>query len=206
MNPIRFIDPLGLAQICTRPLKGSRGFRTNGKTGFDLGIFHAHIFFDDGTNIGYGGDSGLFSEPKTNDYTCNKEKYNDEIMKKAVEIVKNEPDNLLLPKGSKQYGSDNYGFIVNNCQDFVSDVLDEYKKNRRRETMNGFLVRIFIADISILSIQAALLLYHPFSSQKNDVISDFIIRLTFTIKNDTILFINPPLLVFIYYALFFFNK
>lgn len=49
-------------------------------------------------------------------------------MKKAVEIVKNEPDNLLLPKGSKQYGSDNYGFIANNCQDFVSDVLDEYKK------------------------------------------------------------------------------
>lgn len=51
-------------------------------TGLDLGIFHAHIFFDDGTNIGYGGDSGLFSEPKTNDYTCNKEKYNDEITKK----------------------------------------------------------------------------------------------------------------------------
>ncbi|MDM2856880.1 RHS repeat-associated core domain-containing protein, partial [Citrobacter sp. Cpo071] len=125
-NPIQFIDPLGLAQICTRPLKGSRGFRTNGMTGLDLGIFHAHIFFDDGTNIGYGGDSGVFSEPKTNDYTCNKEKYNDEIMKKAVDIVKNEPDNLLFPKGSKQYENDNYGFIVNNCQDFVSDVLDEY--------------------------------------------------------------------------------
>ena len=62
LNPIRFIDQLGLAQICTRPLKGSRGFRTNGMTGLDLGIFHAHIFFDDGTNIGYGGDSGLFSD------------------------------------------------------------------------------------------------------------------------------------------------
>lgn len=69
--------------------------------------------------------------------------------------------------------------------------------------MNGFLIRVLIADISILSIQAALLLYHPFRSQKNDVISDFIIRLTFTIKNDIILFLNPPLLVFIYYAIFF---
>ncbi|MDW3561423.1 hypothetical protein [Enterobacter cloacae] len=49
-------------------------------------------------------------------------------MKKAVEIVKNEPDNLLFPQGSKQYGNDNYGLIVNNCQDFVSAVLDQYQK------------------------------------------------------------------------------
>jgi len=128
LSPIRFIDPLGLAQICSRPLKGARGLRTNGITGLDLGLFHAHIFFDDGTNIGYGGDSGLFSEPKTNDYTCNKEKYDDEAMKKAVKVVKNEPDNLLFPDKGKQYGNDNYSFIINNCQDFVSEVLDEYKK------------------------------------------------------------------------------
>lgn len=32
-----------------------------------------------------------------------KKKYNDEMMKKAVEIVKNEPDNLLFPQGSKKY-------------------------------------------------------------------------------------------------------
>ena len=130
LDPIRFIDPLGLAQVCSRPLKGSKGIRTNGITGLDLGIFHAHIFFDDGTNIGYGGDSGLFNESKTNDYICNKEKYDDDRMKKAVEIVKDEPDNLFFPKGDKQYGDDNenYNFIVNNCQDFVSDVLDEYKK------------------------------------------------------------------------------
>lgn len=69
--------------------------------------------------------------------------------------------------------------------------------------MSRFLVRIFIVDIFILSIQAALLLYHPFRSQKNDVISDLIIHLTFTIKNDTVLFLNPPLLIFLYYALFF---
>ena len=172
-------------------------------TGLDLGIFHAHMVFDDGTNIGYGGDSGLFSEPKTNDYSCNKEKLNDKVMKKAVEIVKNEPDNLLFPQGRKQYGNDNYGFIVNNCQDFVSDVLDEYQKNRRCKPMSRFLVRIFIVDIFILSIQAALLVYHPFRLQKNDVTSDLIIHLMFTIKNDTILFLNPPLFIFIYYVLFF---
>lgn len=69
--------------------------------------------------------------------------------------------------------------------------------------MSRFLVRIFIADIIILLIQAALLLYHPFRSQKNDVTSDYIIHLIFTIKNDTILFLNSPLLIFLYYALFF---
>lgn len=69
--------------------------------------------------------------------------------------------------------------------------------------MSRFLVRIFIADMFILSIQAALLLYHPFQSQKNDVTSDLIINLMFTIKNDTILFLNPPLLILLYYALFF---
>ncbi len=62
--------------------------------------------------------------------------------------------------------------------------------------MSRFLVRIFIADIIILLIQAALLLYHPFRSQKNDVTSDYIIHLIFTIKNDTILFLNSPLLIF----------
>lgn len=69
--------------------------------------------------------------------------------------------------------------------------------------MSRFLIRIFIADIFILSIQAALLLYHPFRLQKNDVTSDLIIHLTFTIKNGTILFLNLPLLVFLYYVLFF---
>lgn len=72
--------------------------------------------------------------------------------------------------------------------------------------MSRFLVRIFIVDIFILSIQAALLLYHPFRSQKNDVISDLIIHLTFTIKNDTVLFLNPPLLIFFILRTIFFNK
>jgi RHS repeat-associated protein len=43
-NPIRFIDPLGLATICTRLLKGIEYVRPSGNSGLDLGIFHAHIF------------------------------------------------------------------------------------------------------------------------------------------------------------------
>jgi len=36
-------------------------FRTSGWTDLDLGIFHEHIFFDDGTNIGFT-TTGPFSE------------------------------------------------------------------------------------------------------------------------------------------------
>ena len=128
VNPVQFVDPLGLAQVCTRPLNGSSGIRTSGITGLDLGIFHEHIFFDDGSNIGYSGD-GLFDEPKSSNYTCKEQKYDDEKMKKAVEKVKNEPDSLLFPNnGKKQYGDHNYGVFVNNCQDFVTEVLSEYNK------------------------------------------------------------------------------
>ncbi|HAC6566835.1 TPA_asm: hypothetical protein G0B48_17025 [Salmonella enterica subsp. indica] len=69
--------------------------------------------------------------------------------------------------------------------------------------MSRFLVRIAIADIFILSIQAALLLCRPFYSQRNDLISDLLIHLIFTMKNNIILFLNLPLLIFLYYALFF---
>lgn len=72
--------------------------------------------------------------------------------------------------------------------------------------MSRFLVRIVIADICILSIQAALLLYHPFHQQKNNLISNSLIHLVFTIKNDTILFLNSPLFIFVYYIYFFTHK
>ncbi|MGB7801899.1 RHS repeat-associated core domain-containing protein, partial [Buttiauxella sp.] len=130
LEPLLFVDPLGLAEICSRPLKGSGGLRTSGSTGIDLGLFHEHIFFDDGTDIGYGADHGLFSEPKTNEYICKKNKYDDERMKKAVEMIENKPDNELFPNKGKQYSDNNYGFILNNCQDFVSDVLNEYENQK----------------------------------------------------------------------------
>ncbi len=57
-----WIDSSGLARICTRLLNGMPfDFRTSGWTGLDLGIFHEHIFFDDGTNIGFT-TTGPFSE------------------------------------------------------------------------------------------------------------------------------------------------
>lgn len=80
-------------------------------------------------------------------------------MKKAVERIKKEPDNLFFPDKGKQYGNNNYGFILNNCQDFVSEVLDEYKNQKRGKEMKSFLkIIIIITDIAILVGQAIALL------------------------------------------------
>jgi hypothetical protein len=50
-------------------------------------------------------------------------------MKKAVEKVKNEPDNLIFRNnGRTQYGVDNYNVVINNCQAFVDDVIGEYEE------------------------------------------------------------------------------
>lgn len=68
--------------------------------------------------------------------------------------------------------------------------------------ISRFLVRIIIADVCILSIQATLLLCHPFHPQKNNLISNFLIHLIFTTRNDIILFINAPLFIFLYYIYF----
>ena len=62
--------------------------------------------------------------------------------------------------------------------------------------MGRFLVRIIIVDIVILAIQAALLLCHPFLLQSNRLLSDLVIHLIFTIKNNVNLFLNPLLLIF----------
>lgn len=72
--------------------------------------------------------------------------------------------------------------------------------------MSRFLVRIIIADVCILSIQTTLLLFHPFHPQKNNLIYDFLIHLIFTTRNDIILFLNAPLLIFVYYIYFITRK
>ena len=123
-NPTGWIDPLGLAKICMRPLKGVP-ISTNGWTGIDLGIYHQHIFYGDGGNIGYS-NNGIFSETESKviaQYKCSDVIYDDKLMRKAVDNVRAKPDNILRNKlgldKSKQYGNDNYGVASNNCQDFV---------------------------------------------------------------------------------------
>jgi hypothetical protein len=97
----------------------------------NLEVSHQHIFHDDYDkysegNVGYG-DRGVFQEiaadggPMTldyreNGYVCEPAYYDDAIIAQAVNNLRN----------FGNWTADRYNFIKNNCQDFVSEVLEEY--------------------------------------------------------------------------------
>ena len=135
-----WIDPLGLARFCTRPLSGApwgvhTDFDKNYRQGLDLGLFHEHIFFEDGSNIGYT-TTGTFSERSRVGYKCSDKNYDDTIMKQAVNNVKNKKvrylektdDGRLVVKEKLRFGKNDYNVLTNNCQDFSTEVEKEYYK------------------------------------------------------------------------------
>ena len=141
-----WIDSSGLARICTRPLSGMPfNFRTSGRTGLDLGLFHSHIFFDDDSNIGFT-TTGLFQETNpniiNNSYKCASETLDDAILKQAIDDVTkryrliNSASNYEWDHGEMfpdlenvpRYGNKSYNAITHNCQDFVSEVLERYRE------------------------------------------------------------------------------
>ena len=141
-----WIDSSGLARICTRPLSGMPfNFRTSGRTGLDLGLFHSHIFFDDDSNIGFT-TTGLFQETNpniiNNSYKCASETLDDAILKQAIDDVTkryrsiNSASNYEWDHGEMfpdlenvpRYGNKSYNVITHNCQDFVSEVLERYRE------------------------------------------------------------------------------
>ena len=136
-NAQKWIDVLGLARFCTRALNNvpfTTDIDKSFRGGLDLGIFHEHIFFDDGTNIGYT-NTGLFSETSNKGYKCSNIHYDDKIMKEAVKNVKarttkkySSTKNKLIENNSLDFGGDNYNVFTNNCQDFATEVEKEYKR------------------------------------------------------------------------------
>ncbi|MEI8646398.1 RHS repeat-associated core domain-containing protein [Pseudoalteromonas sp. Hal056] len=126
-NPISRIDPLGLAQICKRPLSFAGDFQTSGATGLDLGVFHEHIFSEDGTGDNWGyTKGGLFDDSKNKSkYQCDAKSYDDDLIRDAVNDVK------------KNYPNDGYNFLTNNCQDFVTDVIKRYGQLEMLQNIMG---------------------------------------------------------------------
>ncbi|MBB1331748.1 MULTISPECIES: RHS repeat-associated core domain-containing protein [unclassified Pseudoalteromonas] len=118
-NPVSFIDPFGLAKICTRPLNGFKGFRTSGVSNTNIGIFHEQILYKDGTNSGFSGD-GLFADgfaytdSETSAYSCKSKEYDDALMKKAE------------ARAQISFDMKNYNVVANNCQDYVDEVIKQY--------------------------------------------------------------------------------
>ncbi|MCG7550476.1 RHS repeat-associated core domain-containing protein [Pseudoalteromonas sp. Of7M-16] len=115
-NPISRIDLFGLAQICKRPLSFAGNFQTSGATGLDLGIFHEHIFSEDGSGENWGYTKGGFFDDAKNKskYQCGSKSYDENLIRAAVNDVR------------VNYADDGYNFLTNNCQDFVTDVIKRY--------------------------------------------------------------------------------
>lgn len=97
------------------------------------------------------------------DYTCSDTKYDDNTMKEAVKITQNEVaiwGNLIGPSSSnKTYDPKNYQLLRNNCQDFVTDILKEYKSLTRRQQKahramsENLIKRILTLDAAVIALQ-----------------------------------------------------
>lgn len=119
-NPVRFIDPSGFAYFDKRPLSGlprmGAGSCNPIDDFFNTEISHEQLFFEDGkspSNIGFFDDGTLKSEPNPRGYRCRSGKFNDCIMRKAV-------DNTgPLPA---------YCLIGQNCQTWAERVRKEYAR------------------------------------------------------------------------------
>ncbi len=120
-NPVNYSDPYGLAKICSRALSGMGGIKTNGATGLDLGVYHQHIFSEDGSGDNWGfTTTGLFDDSKNKSkYQCDDKSYDDQAIREAAAKI------------ASRFSGDNYNFILNNCQDYVTDVLDAFRRENR---------------------------------------------------------------------------
>lgn len=112
-NPINFIDPLGLAKVCTRALN-----ITSNMSVYSGPINHTQLFYNNGTNNGFtttGGliDKGDYFSDDQKGYQCNSKEYDDNLLSKAESQAQN-------------FFSKDYNVFTNNCQDYVETVIRLY--------------------------------------------------------------------------------
>ncbi|HSB02738.1 MAG TPA: RHS repeat-associated core domain-containing protein [Anaerolineales bacterium] len=125
-NPLRYIDPFGLAYFSKRPLHGLPWLGPASSNPiddyFNTEISHEQLFFEDRknpSNIGFFDDGTLKTEPNPTGYRNRSSKYDDDIMRKAVQNVELRPYCLLGKPGSTEKF---------NCQNWASEVRKEYRR------------------------------------------------------------------------------
>ncbi|XOF34190.1 MAG: RHS repeat-associated core domain-containing protein [Candidatus Electrothrix sp. YB6] len=137
-NPVTFWDWYGYAYFATRPLDGWLGklYNTQDLTvgsiddQYNTVIAHEHIFFEDGSNVGFFDDGEVhYNNENRGDYDVSQTGYDDALLRQAVDNV--EPnDYYALYKIS--WSKEKY-----NCQDWAEDVRREYERlleeQRQRE-------------------------------------------------------------------------
>lgn len=125
-DPINWTDIFGLAHFGKRPLNGLPWFPGGSENPLDdylnTELSHEHLFFDDGTNIGFGPkDGGLFGpghffiDPNLNAYRYNTKHYDDALMRQALENV--------MSNWNMEYN-----VLTNNCQHFTEALRKEYER------------------------------------------------------------------------------
>ena len=133
-NPIHQYDTLGLAHFEVRKLKHTFGIIHYswfspiigwqlalfldlwGADKLNIEILHEHLFYNDGTNVGYS-NQGIFHELSKEGYRrwWDSREYDDCIMKEAERLITPPPYSLLGLFGSKY-----------NCQDYADDLREKY--------------------------------------------------------------------------------
>ena len=151
-NPLSLADPSGLASDGKRGLEVLNGtippiVGTNPiYDKFNTEIVHQQIWFDKPvvinginngnpiTNIGFFGDNGMFFEPgvvrpdvsqySRNDYVMSGDRYDDDVMAKAVNNIINDwQDRTYFVEGGVLTFD-----LGSNCQDFVDAAITEYRR------------------------------------------------------------------------------
>ena len=141
-NAVNRFDSLGQAHFEVRALKGAGmilsytcfagiiGVMPSLALDFGLAdkmnieILHEHLFYDDGTNVGYG-EKGRFSEETRAGYRRRDGKYYDDcIMKEAEERVSPPPYSLI-----------GWGWPKYNCQDYADSLRRKYEELENDKTV-----------------------------------------------------------------------
>ncbi|WP_321372504.1 RHS repeat-associated core domain-containing protein [uncultured Desulfuromusa sp.] len=139
-DPINYIDEMGLFRFSKAALSGTPPGSRNllpslGGAGMalnimldlvNLGPYHEHGFYEDGTHddVGYfgpdsqGNPRGVMGGECSDDYSISPWQYDDQIIRKAAQNVNN----------TGQFDPADYVLWSNNCQDYSSALRDEYKK------------------------------------------------------------------------------
>jgi RHS repeat-associated protein len=128
-DPINWIDKFGLARFGKRPLSGLPWLEEASSNWlddyFNTEVSHEHLFFDDGTNIGFR-DNERFSEKSSEGYRFDNKHYDDDLMREALNNIVDGEYSLLGLDGKPK----------NNCQDWSDRLRREYERLKKEREKN----------------------------------------------------------------------
>jgi RHS repeat-associated protein len=124
-SPLRWIDPLGLASIGSRPLD-AKGIPFNGH----FRIHHDQIWYDDGQNSGFFDDDSIRPDKRYDrqayDFRRDPRYYDDVLMREAERNVQRNWDM-------------DWRLLDNNCQHYTDTVRKEYDRLKRERGLRQLM-------------------------------------------------------------------